>query len=119
MKYLHLALVACISIAVALTACNKTSPYAINPPTVALISPANGSTGQSDTVTLSCSAYTGAIAYYFFVTNVSTHSMTQYNSATPIVSPALQAAQTYTWSVTALTADSVQATSPTWSFTTR
>lgn len=117
---IRLALIAAVAmITVLSTACNKTDTYVRTPPSVILIAPVNGSTAQPDTITLSCSPYDNAMHYYFFVTNVSTLQMTQYDTDTPALTVPLAPAQRYNWQVSVLTTDSISASSTTWSFTTR
>ncbi len=119
MNTTRLAFVLVIAISLVAAACNKSDSFGRTPTPVDLIYPENGSTGKPDTLTLSCNTYTRAMHYYFFVTNVATHQMTQYTTDTPAVSVALQAAQTYNWQVSVMTLDSIEASSTTWSFTTR
>ncbi|MBS1594251.1 MAG: hypothetical protein JST90_07985 [Bacteroidetes bacterium] len=117
---IRLALIAAVAMVTVLgTACNKPDNYKLTPPSVIQLSPANGSTAQPDTITLSCNPYTNAMHYYFFVTNVSTLQMTQYDTDTPALTVPLAPAQRYNWQVSVLTTDSISASSTTWSFTTR
>ena len=93
------------------------------PPTPILVSPANGSTGQSTSLTLAWNPSSGASSYRLQVATTSSFAhivddiMVLFGTSYPIVG--LVANTSYYWRVSAKNAAGISAWSPTWTFKTQ